>query len=905
MYLKELQGHVPNGEPQQLSDTDVITAVEILNPRLPARVSDEPSLAARKIVEQRIIALHGGTTFQILPNWVGANELPRARQRSLHMHAFIGDLVAAYELEPSRHWLECAIEMVDDWERRFEYPRDAYDMAFHDETVARRLGYWLKLYLTLRLIGEQQLADHMWLKIAAIVAILSQDDFHSGLNNHGMFQDLALLYFCVCTPSANSIQTRSLKRLSEYFLQSVCRDGVHKEHSPAYHFLVADNLFRHQSLFEQLDPDMARSMRDLTWRMGRYGLNILTPELKYPPIGDTEPNELPKNYYATFDLRDATPERSAFFFDGGYAVLRDDPQKRERQTYAVLCASHHGDYHKHQDDLSVLLYAGGWILSESGPYGYDYANPLSKHGYSAAAHSTLMVEGVEATSQPGKVALEESSETRHFVRARGRNLRYAGLDHQRDITVHRSKPLVEIEDHVSSVKPRGMSLLWQLATGLRAIVIGNELHLLRGAVKVAKIGIESDISVELTLGKGQQAPIGYVFPRLGHAEESTVLRVAVGEASGWRCKTTIALQTQSCDGVSPFFETLPGDWPVQYRVEREPGSDILLVVFSAQAPEFGDRINHHEMLGGTAASRLFLSDDFGPNGSYLIAANGNLQLGDAVCRLIEGMRAELGIDKNKVLFIGASQGGTSAIYFANRLQYGHIIAGRPETRLGLLLSEDDANSVGQAKFMFPGENSDEQLNGVIFNLPANDAVTCRIHVERGGDHYDRHVLPYFEHVSRLGSHIELDVGEYSERKVFEDRYPEFLKNTLQDVFDIRMPRVLSGAASTFVVKAWRDGDSVVGQIRVDGWSSESLEYAFYLLIKGEKKVVHWYEESPIVRFEWPADVALQDVSLTGFVREVANPDRKLQASALVESERIVWREKPVDPLQTGNEQAEF
>lgn len=863
-----------------MPDSDVAAAMEILRSLLPGRVSPDPLAAARNIVAQRIVNLHGGVPFHIRANWDGAEALSRMHQRSLHMHAFIGDLVAAYEQQPLRGWLLCAIELVENWNSRFEFPRDARTMAFHDETVARRLGYWLRLYFSLRTAGEQEIAERMWQNINAIVAILSEDSFHAGSNNHGMFQDLALLYFCVCTTDAESIQAKSLKRLSEYFAQSVCRDGVHKEHSPAYHYLVADNIYRHRPLIERLDSTKAQALGELTGKMGRFALNILTPELKFPPLGDTQPFALPANYHMAFGLQNTTPDSSAFFFDGGFAVLRDDPEKRDQQTYAVMCAGHHGDYHKHQDDLSVLLYAGEWILYESGPYGYDYAHPLSKHGYSTAAHSTLMLDGLEPSVEPGRVSLEESRETRQFVQVRGRNLRYPGVDHERAMTVHRSKPVVDIMDTVNCDEQRNMSLLWQLAPGLTAVEISNEVHLLKENIKVAKISVQSDTPVKLTLGQGDQSPAGYVFPRLGEAMETAVLKVASAEASSWQCRTTITHPARSAKGINFPFETFPGDWPIQYLFEPRQNSDALFIVFPALAPEFEYRINYHRVLRGAQASQLFILDDFGPQGSYLIASHGNLELGEAVCSLIESFRIKLGIDKSRVIFMGSSKGGASALYFANRLGYGHVLAGAPQTRIGhFLLQQDLENGPRLANYMFPGEGSEEKLNRLIFDLPVHQHVSCRIHVGRGDHHYESHALPYVEHIQTQGGSVELDVGEYSEHSELGQHFPIYLENTLRNVFGIKVRKIYPGPAPTLIVTAWREGDEIAAQITLpDGWSTEPVEYAFYLLIDDEKKVVRWYEESSSVRFAWPADAPLQNASIRGFAREVSSHDYRLAAT---------------------------
>jgi hypothetical protein len=518
-------------------DSDLGAVKGALSIHLPGRVNRDPVASSHDIVAKRIVTLHGDFRFQIADGWNGSESLTRMRQRSLHMHCFIGDLLAANDRQPQRLWLSSAVDLVDDWCARFEFPRDAGGMPFHDETSARRLGYWLALYLALRLTGEHALAGSMWSRIDELFSILSADSFYAGCNNHGMFQDLSILYFCMCSPDAPDAQKRSLERLEEYFAQSVCSDGVHKEHSPAYHYLIAANIDRHLPLLRELDPRAATKLGALVKKMARFGVNIIPPDGKYPPIGDTQPAPIPENYHEVFC--NATVERSAFFFDGGYAVLRDDPAKREAQTYAVLCASHHSDYHKHNDDLSVLLYANGWIIGESGPYGYDYAHPLSKHGYSTAAHSTLTVEGVTPCEEPGFVTLDEAHETRHSATAKGSNRRHVGVEHDRSVTLDRRTSTLEIVDEVRSTESRRMSLLWQLAPDITAEPHESAAHLFRNGIHIATIVIQSDRAIDLMLGYGAHDPAGYFFPKLGASEDGGVLRVRVADAVAWNCKTTI------------------------------------------------------------------------------------------------------------------------------------------------------------------------------------------------------------------------------------------------------------------------------------------------------------------------------------------------------------------------------
>lgn len=54
-----------------------------------------------------------------------------------------------------------------------------------------------------------------------------------------------------------------------------------------------------------------------------------------------------------------------------------------------------------------------------------------------------------------------------------------------------------------------------------------------------------------------------------------------------------------------------------------------------------------------------------------------------------------------------------------------------------------------------------------------------------------------------------------------------------------------------------------------------LEYAFYLMAGGRKALVHWYTDQPEVRLTVPPEARGQTLEVRGFVREKANPEKKL------------------------------
>ncbi len=66
--------------------------------------------------------------------------------------------------------------------------------------------------------------------------------------------------------------------------------------------------------------------------------------------------------------------------------------------------------------------------------------------------------------------------------------------------------------------------------------------------------------------------------------------------------------------------------------------------------------------------------------------------------------------------------------------------------------------------------------------------------------------------------------------------------------------------------------------------SNDIEYAFYLLIDGKKEEVFWYTDEKSINITLPQEVSSKKVSISGFVREKSNYDKKAtRTKALVKN----------------------
>lgn len=82
---------------------------------------------------------------------------------------------------------------------------------------------------------------------------------------------------------------------------------------------------------------------------------------------------------------------------------------------------------------------------------------------------------------------------------------------------------------------------------------------------------------------------------------------------------------------------------------------------------------------------MFIKDDFGSQGSFFIGRNRDYSIETSVMSLINYFISKLGILQKDVAAVGLSKGGFSAIYYGIKYHFGHVITGRPPSKLGQYL----------------------------------------------------------------------------------------------------------------------------------------------------------------------------------------------------------------------------
>lgn len=236
---------------------------------------------------------------------------------------------------------------------------------------------------------------------------------------------------------------------------------------------------------------------------------------------------------------------------------------------------------------------------------------------------------------------------------------------------------------------------------------------------------------------------------------------------------------------------------IKYVFCKKEGSDKLIISF----PGFTDKIgtfkySYVRTLKDVNAHRLFVLDDFGTRGSYLLGRGREFTVEKTVLSLIGNILKKYNIKKENVILQGSSKGGWIALYYGIKYHFGHVIAGGPQTKMGRFLVIDEVNlpesgkvplssKVNVADYISGGHEKEdiEYLDGLLFNLiykvPPEDFPEIFIHVGKEDFHYPHHVLPFTHKLDEVGARYQLDLEEYDVHNELAVYYPEYLINTLE------------------------------------------------------------------------------------------------------------------------------
>lgn len=710
--------------------------------------TEAPSARARaeKCVSSGIIASPNFPDASLEGGEAWSDRGARSHERYLHGFLFFADWFGTVFADESQRdaAADAALSIVRSWAAVTQ--NAPASMAYHDETTAQRLIKLLQLDLFLAQSVPQQTNSFLRPLMNETADLLAKPDFHSTGNNHGMFQDLALLYYSVLADWQLG-ETRikyfelSLTRLRAYFDSCYTSDGVHVENTPTYHVLVSRYLALVQEVVKVTGHSDAGHYVELLKKAEVYAIHAIMPNGVFPPLSDTQQKRMNgKNTRKTFPSQDflyaATggmegtkpTSRTLVLPNSGYAIYRSE-WGNPKSTFAFFSAAYNADYHKHSDDLSLYLRSQGIdLLSESGPYSYDYKHPFSRYAYSQFSHNSLIVDGTSLPRTDAKasaVSLSVLRESPSGFKVRGSNSRYSDTKHARTLEIddNSGRPRLSLIDEIESSTDHNYQLLWNLGPDVKAQLQQNGFAVFHGANKVMELEYSTDIATKITVLRGQKKPrpMGWTFPKFGEAKPSEVVSIAFSGKIA-TIKTEIRLdEFQYTDPLQPIAST---DWrsfedSARIRHLFSPtdthttAQTKLAVVFTS--PETSDLTHYKRTFETSSVSPLYIAT---PSRSDRLHARQEEaeqgQFDDSVQALVRAKINELELGKADVAFIGMNERGTQAINHGQMLGADRILMGLYGTNTNSYIDEISsliqANADSRTKITVATESASDLLD---------------------------------------------------------------------------------------------------------------------------------------------------------------------------------------------------
>lgn len=637
------------------------------------------------------------------------------RTTDRYFHGFLFMQGWADYLRQSRS--ERAFKRAIEYARRWEllHPIASWEtsgMAYHDETTAQRLITLLGLLVSarpLRCQFAERIADQT-------ADLLESKVFHSGLNNHGMFQDLALRNYALAA-SWTSEERRevawrtSTTRLKAYFLHAYTSEGVHVENTPTYHLMVSRHLQQHVQVLNAVDKAESAELQVLLENASSYATNVVLPNGQFPPISDTTIQTLESNAGRVFDEQFSYAVTSGrvgkkpqytnvLFHESGYGIYRsdwDDPAA----TYVLFQAAYNDDYHKHSDDLSLILYGKNRLLiTEGGPFGYNYSDPFTKYAYSQFAHNNIVVNGsstprTDLQASTVRIVAAEVDEKIFDVTASTGRLK--GCQHQRRIKIggRPRSEAIEVLDELVSDQNQNYSMYWHIPGDCEVILHGNGFEVYEETEKLYDAKIETDVPVSLSIKKGLTKPriAGWSFPKFGSKEPLNTIVVSFRGEGVTKARTVFNLQDYAyvnrVNIKSLKWKRFEHGRGLNYL--HEPANDNktgtpLVFVFSAMGAAGDFNYNFKSFVDSTDCDAFYILDDFGDRGSYYLQEKKYNGVYETVQEFIRRQIASRP-EPCPVYFCGIFKGATAALIHGLTIPESRIFVAAPHIKMGSLLKE--------------------------------------------------------------------------------------------------------------------------------------------------------------------------------------------------------------------------
>lgn len=453
----------------------------------------------------------------------------RDRNWSFQLHAWRGidPILEEFFRTDDPKYLEEALAFALDWQRYHRAKKPTafswYDMA--SGLRALRIALFIEAVrsTTIKVAGAD--LDDL-LALADEHAQRLQVEKFINLGNHGIFQVVGLDLLCSVMPERPSAAggRAFARRMFERLLRHGFTDeGVHREHSPYYHYFTTVTLRRLST--PALITSDARKVLELAEGVQPW---LVWPNGRFVEVGDSENRGAPLTEARDrlVGLGDGRRYAVGDFTRSGYAIIRSDPSREEQNSMLFVTGMAYSTAHKHGDELSFALFEHGEpLFIDSGKYGFN-RDKWRAYVTTAAAHNTisLLDKAVTRSDFPSRGSFLHSirSDPQGFTIAG--SISRPGLFLQRRVITYDPGRRLRIEDAVSSDSEQHFVSSLHLHRALEPSVTAKGFDLVLTCGKRVRARLETE-DCRIESARGQKTPVlGWQSTGYLKLEPATVVR---------------------------------------------------------------------------------------------------------------------------------------------------------------------------------------------------------------------------------------------------------------------------------------------------------------------------------------------------------------------------------------------
>jgi len=503
---------------------------------------------------------------------------------SLQQLSFIQPLIA-YDIYENKagcnQGLYLALDLITSWFENFKNS-EKKEPEWHDHGTALRLKNILFCYCRIdeiilkkeieeneitTLLGKQK---YLLNAIQLHVNTLAEDSFYSKGTNHGLDQSLVLFevseIFLKTKGFISFVELAKIRILFEID-NAFAEDGGHVENSPGYLNFGLQQLMSIISLWQVYDKG-DRGIEHLQQLLNKITLAltfVTKPNGKLPLIGDTadfvvkdifndeiKPKEeiyLQFKYLIKKGLEGVCPPNNSLILqDSGYAIFRNhwgNSKSFDKAFHLVFKSGFLSNYHRHDDDLSFVVYYDGedWLI-DGGLYKHEPNDPYRIYFRSAESHNISMPYAVRAhrnLDESKKTGITKYVTNGQTSTVQAQSFMFKGFENKRELSFCRQSCTINIHDScipvntnaIDRISDRGGKSWTTYVTRFmipndKKIDINKKLGEIKviGNSKVMKIKL-SNFNGNILLISGQEEPSvrGWVSIKSGVLEKAYSLEL--------------------------------------------------------------------------------------------------------------------------------------------------------------------------------------------------------------------------------------------------------------------------------------------------------------------------------------------------------------------------------------------